>query len=428
MINSLSNEQLLARTKKLSHDERQLTVEILTLLREIESRKLFLKLGFRSLFEYAVKELSYSEDAAYRRISAMRLTRDVPEVAAKIKSGTLSLTAACKAQKFFKSLKGKSLRSIEPIQCHDLIKYDLNHGLIEKRVNGDLTENGANGDLIENRANYGLVENGASCGLIENGVKNALTENDQNNGLVEKNAHDSIKNNLSHGSQPSDREVKLTLIEKLENKSTREVEKELLKLNPEAVTREKVRQITIDKTEIKIIVDEDLKQKLDQLRNLLSHVNPSMNYRDLIAYLAEMGLKKLDPMTPSKTLDPSQKTHEIKNLAKSAPREIRKIDDASAIKNLNKRPSQRDVSGAPRVTVHKNSRYISTAIKRKIWQRDGGRCTYTEAANDRRCSSTHLLQLDHIKPFAFGGETSMANLRLLCQQHNLLRLSESAKV
>jgi 5-methylcytosine-specific restriction endonuclease McrA len=46
--------------------------------------------------------------------------------------------------------------------------------------------------------------------------------------------------------------------------------------------------------------------------------------------------------------------------------------------------------------------------------RDRGRCTHSG------CSSKHKLQYDHIKPLARGGETSVINLRLLCQTHNML--------
>ncbi len=368
MIQQLSNEQLLDRTKKLAQDERQLTVEILRHLREIETRKLFLKLGFRSLFEYVVKELSYSEDAAYRRISAMRLTRDFPEVANKIESGALSLTAACKAQKFFRNVK-------------------------DERVEGRSEKSG------ETSAEKNTEES-AKAREVE---------------LAEKHAATSEQFQL-----PQSRDEKLKLIEKLEYKSTREVEKELLKLRPEELPSEKVRQITENKTEIKIVVDEDLKQKLNHLRNLLSHVNPSMTYRELIAYLADMGLKRIDPARQAKKVAAAKPSK-----SRERAKQVKNIASAHDVDRIKLPWPQRDVSGAPRVTVRKSSRYVPTTIRQKVWQRDGGRCTYIESPNSRRCSSTHLLQLDHIKPFAFGGEPSVDNLRLLCQQHNLLRLVEA---
>ncbi|MDR3607908.1 MAG: HNH endonuclease signature motif containing protein [Oligoflexia bacterium] len=63
-----------------------MTTEIPHHLREIESRKLFCALGFSSPFEYAVKELGYSESAALLRIDSMRLLKELPHVEAQIQS------------------------------------------------------------------------------------------------------------------------------------------------------------------------------------------------------------------------------------------------------------------------------------------------------------------------------------------------------
>jgi 5-methylcytosine-specific restriction endonuclease McrA len=54
-----------------------------------------------------------------------------------------------------------------------------------------------------------------------------------------------------------------------------------------------------------------------------------------------------------------------------------------------------------------------------VFLRDGGRCTFT-GTNGRRCNSTWDLQIDHIIPFALGGDDSPGNLRLLCGKHNRL--------
>ncbi len=41
-----------------------------------------------------------------------------------------------------------------------------------------------------------------------------------------------------------------------------------------------------------------------------------------------------------------------------------------------------------------------------------------DRASGRRCSSKHLQELDHIKPFSHGGENTEENLRVLCSAHN----------
>jgi hypothetical protein len=89
-LKCLNDEKLLAETSRLVKEERELLTTILHHLREIERRRLFC--GHPSLFAYAVKVLGYSEDQAYRRISAMRLLKELPAMGNKIAAGNINLT------------------------------------------------------------------------------------------------------------------------------------------------------------------------------------------------------------------------------------------------------------------------------------------------------------------------------------------------
>lgn len=100
-VKRLGDEALLSKIKALVQEERKLTLSILHHLREVERRRLFAALAYPSLFEYAVRELGYSPSAAQRRISAMRLLRELPEMEAKIQEGKLSLPVVAQAQSFF---------------------------------------------------------------------------------------------------------------------------------------------------------------------------------------------------------------------------------------------------------------------------------------------------------------------------------------
>ena len=71
----------------------------------------------------------------------------------------------------------------------------------------------------------------------------------------------------------------------------------------------------------------------------------------------------------------------------------------------------------------KESRYIPSAIKNYVWQRDGGRCNYMNHQIKRQCNSTYMLQVDHIQPFAYGGSSKAENLRLSCAAHNQARMA-----
>ena len=112
-IKQLSNKELLSQTKFLVQKERDIHIQVLRHLAEIDSRKLFFSQGFFSLFDYAVRELGYSEGAAYRRIKAMKLCRELPETANRLQSGRLSLSAASQLQVFFEKQDKKSKRGTE---------------------------------------------------------------------------------------------------------------------------------------------------------------------------------------------------------------------------------------------------------------------------------------------------------------------------
>jgi 5-methylcytosine-specific restriction endonuclease McrA len=63
------------------------------------------------------------------------------------------------------------------------------------------------------------------------------------------------------------------------------------------------------------------------------------------------------------------------------------------------------------------SRHIANDVKRAVWIRDQGQCTY-ESESGRRCEARADLQFDHEKEFARGGEATVDNIRLRCPGHN----------
>ena len=64
-----------------------------------------------------------------------------------------------------------------------------------------------------------------------------------------------------------------------------------------------------------------------------------------------------------------------------------------------------------------NVRYVPPQVRRQVWERDGGRCTFTSATG-KRCEARARLEFDHVTAVARGGETSVDSLRLLCRAHN----------
>ena len=65
----------------------------------------------------------------------------------------------------------------------------------------------------------------------------------------------------------------------------------------------------------------------------------------------------------------------------------------------------------------RTSRYVPRAIRREVAQRAEEQCSFV-APDGHRCTSRARLELDHRVPYARGGSTSAANMRLLCRTHN----------
>ena len=97
-VGALSDRELLRETRNLIRHERHLQGAIIDHLAEINARGLYLERGFSSLFDYAVRELGYSDAAAARRIGAMRLCADQPDAREGLRDGSLTLSAAAELQ------------------------------------------------------------------------------------------------------------------------------------------------------------------------------------------------------------------------------------------------------------------------------------------------------------------------------------------
>lgn len=63
------------------------------------------------------------------------------------------------------------------------------------------------------------------------------------------------------------------------------------------------------------------------------------------------------------------------------------------------------------------SRHVPDAIKRAVYERDGGQCTFV-GTDGKRCEQRGWLELDHLDGFARRAEHTVAGLTLRCRGHN----------
>lgn len=280
-LKTKSDTILLADLKAMVAKERQLLTQILHYLKEVYDRRLYLERGYSSLFAFCTEYLGYSESAAQRRIQAMRLLKEIPQVEEKIEKGILSLSVASQLQSFLRK--------------------------------------------------------------------------------EEKTA-------------PMTPEEKLELIEEMEGTSARVCEKKLIQKAPEkALPKEKTRPISEEKTLIQFVADKILMSKIEKLKSLLSHQNVEGRYDRLFEKVIDMALEELEP---------------------------------------------RESKALPTSEVKSKGRYIPKAIRREVWVKAEGKCQYQDKQTGRVCGSTHKLEIEHLKPYAWGGGHQPDNLQLLCRNHN----------
>jgi 5-methylcytosine-specific restriction endonuclease McrA len=88
----------------------------------------------------------------------------------------------------------------------------------------------------------------------------------------------------------------------------------------------------------------------------------------------------------------------------------------SYVRELEQQKFARCVRSRPRRSSA-NGRYVPAEIRRTVWQRDGGQCTFVSESG-RRCEARTRLEFDHIDPVARGGQTTADRMRLRCRAHN----------
>jgi 5-methylcytosine-specific restriction endonuclease McrA len=162
------------------------------------------------------------------------------------------------------------------------------------------------------------------------------------------------------------REEKKEILHKIEGQSVRVAERTLLAIFPQVAMPEKKRAVTETATELRVTLEKETVEKLESLKSLWK----CQSLTEVINRMARETHQRVDPMTKA----------------------------------------QRGAS--PTVKVAPKGRYIPSPIKKAVWIRDRGKCTYPG------CQAKAHLELDHVKPFAKGGPSTLDNLRLRCFAHN----------
>jgi hypothetical protein len=131
---ALGNEQLVAALAQLVRRENDALSDLLAHLVELDERRLYLELGFPSLFAYCTEVLGFCKSSAGRRIAVARVCRKYPEAFARVARGELQLSVLSvlarhlnpeNATELFEGCSGKSCEQVELLLAARFPKPDV---------------------------------------------------------------------------------------------------------------------------------------------------------------------------------------------------------------------------------------------------------------------------------------------------------------
>jgi hypothetical protein len=152
---------------------------------------------------------------------------------------------------------------------------------------------------------------------------------------------------------------------------------------------EVVKPLTPELRRLNVTVTADFIDELEQVRIALSHQCPDGNFEQVVREAFKLVLER--------------------------DRKRKALTDRPRAQSENPGESDRATS--------KNARYVPAAVKRAVWERDKGRCTWP-MGDGKVCGSRHQLEFDHDLEVALGGKPTIANVRLLCKRHNLMKAEQ----
>ena len=374
-LGTLSDNRLIRQLESLRGKERKVLAGVLRHLIEMEKRRLFLPRGYSSLFEFCTQHLKYSRSAAGRRIAAARTLAKFPSLEEYLLNGEINLYSLSLVSGI---LTGQNLKQV--------ISGIRNRSTREVEA---LVAGFRPGRILKDRVRTVCVMVPETVNMNAGSAPCAGSKRTAPGTGCAGSAPGTVSARSTPGAGS----------EKFPNTAVK---------GPETDSLEHVR--ISRKFKLEFAVDPEFMKKFNRMKALLSSNYPEgISFEELFMLLMD---EYIDRHSPE---------------GRSARREKR-LADRSRKKNSNPATESNQVTQSNPVTQSKpaadregmnRTRSIPRKVRDEIFLRDGGRCTF-EGTDGRRCNSSWNLQIDHIVPFARGGDNSPGNLRLLCGKHNRL--------
>jgi hypothetical protein len=242
-------------------------------------------------------------------------------------------------------------------------------------------------------------------------------------------------------------EEKQAIFKQVEGLSKRETEQVLAKIAPEPKRPDNVRTLDAELTELRVTLSKETIAELELIRDLVAHSLPNASYSGIISYLAKLGIQKLNPGAEKRKYVVRPKNSNRQGAQPAGDPRAPQSNGGKAPQTQNRSGNQEregfppgeemewleasfamdaDLGAVPASRFNRDFRLKSittslpTALRREVWNRDGGECQYVCAQTGKKCGARARVQPDHITPRAKGGVHLASNLVLKCRRHNLL--------
>ena len=160
-------------------------------------------------------------------------------------------------------------------------------------------------------------------------------------------------------------------------------------------------------------VDTSVKHQQASAPTQPAEVKPLSPARFKVAFTASAELCDKLERLQALGCDPRVTPPSIASVIDAATEKLEKLEAKRYGTTKSPRKSLEETDTSP------SSRNIPAPVRRAVYARDRGRCTYIDSAG-RRCTETKQLEFHHVQPFGRGGDHRPENICLSCRAHNAL--------
>ncbi|MEM8608826.1 MAG: HNH endonuclease signature motif containing protein [Myxococcota bacterium] len=371
-LRGLSKRRLFLNFSALVGREHRDSARVIAYVGEIDRRKLYLEHAYPSMFAFCTEGFRMSESMASKRIRTARAACRFPHVLTMIGRGELHMSGAYQLaphlsddnhRELLRRAKHRTMRDIERLIAEFDPKPDAQASVraLPSKRRGGLAAGGSGARTEASRANgTGASSDRGAEQASARALSQRLGDDDGHaigRRLSEGDGH-AIGRRLSEGDGPAVRNEAAGRSGRPSGRAT--------PLSP-------------GRYRLTVTIGEQSRATLEELRGLLSHQIPDGNLSSIVERALELLLEE---------------TQKRKAALVKTPR-------GGPGSNTNGRPK----------------RGIPANVRRKVYERDGGKCAFRDAAG-RRCGSKWKVEFHHKVPYAKGGRHTVDNVELRCRAHN----------